>query len=55
MEYGYKPLIGICKTCYLKCYRCEDINFKGVWRCQYYLQEAKDGRDNNTFQVAKPE
>ena len=48
-----KPLKGICKTCYLKCFRCESPEFNGVWRCQYYMQEAKDDRNNNTVQTSK--
>ena len=42
MKYNYPPLGGICGKCKFKCGRCEDINFKGVWRCEYYLEEAKD-------------
>lgn len=42
MKYNYPPLGGICGKCKYKCNRCEDINFKGVWRCKYYIEEAKD-------------
>ena len=45
MKYNYPPLEGICKTCLYKCFRCEDPNFKGVWRCKYY-EEAKDEQSN---------
>ena len=36
----YPPLSGICVKC-LGCMRLQDINFKGIWRCDYY-KEAKD-------------
>ncbi len=35
----YPPLEGKCKTCLFKCGRVEDPNFKGVWRCEYYMEE----------------
>ena len=34
-----------CKDCQYKCFRVEDEDFKGVWRCEYYIEEAKD--ENN--------
>ena len=39
MEYKYQPLEGKCKDCLYKCFRVEDPNFKGVYRCEYYLEE----------------
>lgn len=41
MKYNYSPLGGICVNCQFKCGRCEDINFKGVWRCEYYIEKEK--------------
>lgn len=31
----YPPLEGLCKECKYKCFRCEDINFRGVKECKY--------------------
>lgn len=31
----YPPLLGVCKDCQYKCFRCEDINFTGVPYCKY--------------------
>ena len=42
MKYGYKELRGKCKTCYLKCMRCEPLEFNGIERCEYYTEEEKD-------------
>ena len=43
MKYNYPPLEGICGKCWLKCGRLEDPNFKGVWRCENYIEgESKD-------------
>lgn len=43
MKYGYKELKGKCKTCYLKCFRLEPLEFNGVERCEYYTEgEDKD-------------
>lgn len=41
MKYGYKELIGKCKTC-LGCNRLENIDFKGVYRCENYIKGAKE-------------
>ena len=41
MKYNYPPLEGKCKDCLYKCGRVEDPNFKGVWRCKYYLKKNK--------------
>ena len=41
----YPPLKGLCAKCELKCFRVEDEDFKGVWRCEYYIEEAKN--ENN--------
>lgn len=38
----YPPLEGLCKDCLYKCVRVEDINFKGIWRCKYYLKEETE-------------
>ena len=46
MRYGYKELIGKCKTCIFGCIRIEDINFNGVYRCDYYIGGMKDGADS---------
>lgn len=46
MKYGYKDLVGKCKTCLFGCERLEDINFIGVYRCEYYLGGMKNGDDN---------
>lgn len=42
MKYNYQPLCGICAKCKYKCGRLEEPNFKGIWRCEYYIEEAKD-------------
>ena len=42
MKYGYKELKGKCKTCYLKCFRVEPLEFNGVERCEYYTEEEED-------------
>ena len=39
MKEKYPELEGLCKDCLYKCFRCEDINFKGIWRCLYYIKE----------------
>ena len=41
MKIEYPLLQGKCKTCYLKCFRLEDPNFKGVFRCDYYMKENR--------------
>ncbi len=41
MKYGYFPLMGLCKDCLYKCFRVEDPNFKGIYRCNYYIKEKK--------------
>ena len=45
MKYKYPELQGICKNS-LGCYRLESEQFKGVWRCEYYIEEAKDEQSN---------
>ena len=45
-----KNLEGKCISC-LGCNRLEDINFKGIWRCQYF-KEAKD-ENRNTNEITK--
>lgn len=45
MKYGYKELTGKCKRCYLKCNRVEDINFEGVYRCEYATEKQLDIED----------
>lgn len=42
MKYGYRELKGKCKTCYLKCFRVETLEFNGVERCEYYSKEEED-------------
>ena len=42
MKNNYPPLSGTCIKC-LGCYRLEQENFKGIWRCDYY-KEAKDDK-----------
>ena len=46
MEYEYKELIGKCKTCLFGCVRIEDINFNGVYRCEYYIGGIEDGTNS---------
>ena len=41
MKVKYPELIGKCKTCKFGCNRLEDVNFKGVYRCQYYIEGEK--------------
>ena len=55
MKIKYPELIGKCKTCELGCQRLEDINFKGVFRCQYYIERCKeeDGNTNRNWRVCK--
>ena len=31
----YQKLIGVCKDCVYKCFRCEDPNFVGVYKCKW--------------------
>ncbi len=47
MKEKYPPLEGICKKCELKCGRVEDINFKGIWRCDYYKEVTKENGTKN--------
>ena len=42
MKHKYPLLQGKCKTCLFKCGRVEDINFKGVWRCEYHTIEQME-------------
>lgn len=42
MKYGYKELKGKCKSCYLKCFRVEPLEFNGIERCEYYTEEEED-------------
>lgn len=37
----YKTLKGLCNTCLYGCQRLEDKDFKGVYRCEYYIKENK--------------
>lgn len=37
----YKELKGLCKNC-LGCNRLEDINFEGVYRCEYATDKQID-------------
>lgn len=41
MKYGYKELKGKCKSC-IGCNRCENIDFEGVYRCENYVEGAKE-------------
>lgn len=41
MKHGYTELIGKCKTC-MSCNRCEDLEFKGVYRCKNYMRGAEE-------------
>lgn len=41
MKYNYPPIETKCEKC-LGCNRLEDENFKGIWRCKYFIEEAKD-------------
>ena len=40
-KYYSEEITNKCKKC-LGCNRLESDNFKGVWRCEYYIEEAKD-------------
>ena len=31
----YPKLIGVCKDCVYKCFRCEDTKFIGVYKCKW--------------------
>ena len=42
MKYGYKELKGKCKTCYLKCFRVEPLEFNGIERSEYYTEEEEN-------------
>ena len=37
----YPELMNLCKKC-IGCNRLEDINFKGIYRCQYYTEEVRN-------------
>lgn len=39
----YPELHGKCLTC-LGCNRLEQEDFKGIWRCEYYIEEVKDDK-----------
>ena len=41
MKYNYPKLEGKCVKCWLKCGRLEDPNFKGVWRCENYIEKEQ--------------
>lgn len=40
MKYNYPQLIGKCVKC-IGCNRLELENFKGVWRCENYIEKEK--------------
>ncbi len=40
MKRNYPQLIGKCAKC-LGCNRLIDENFKGVWRCEYYIEKEQ--------------
>lgn len=42
MKTEYKELTSKCKNCILGCYRLENPEFTGVYRCEYYT-----GGENN--------
>lgn len=44
MKIKYPELIGKCKTC-LGCQRLEQEDFKGVYRCQYYIENKEVTND----------
>lgn len=48
MKYNYPPLGGICGKC-RGCNRLELDNFKGVWRCENYIEEAKEEVERRRF------
>ena len=48
----YPELKGKCKNCTLGCYRLEDPNFTGIYRCEYYTEEGNN-ENNNTNIVQK--
>lgn len=48
MKYNYEPLQGKCKTCLYKCFRVEDPNFKGIWRCKYYKGEEEENENDKS-------
>ena len=52
MKYGYKELKGKCKTCYLKCFRLEPLEFNGVERCEYYTEEEENDRENDRERIS---
>ena len=37
----YPSLIGLCKDCIYKCFRCEDINFRVVYQCKWNKEEKE--------------
>lgn len=41
MKTKYPPLEGVCRDCEYKCFRVEDINFRGVRECKYTQNEEK--------------
>ena len=38
MKYNYPELKGKCKKC-IGCNRLEDLNFKGILRCENYFEK----------------
>lgn len=41
MKYNYPQLTNKCAKCLYKCQRCEDENFKGVWRCENFIEKEQ--------------
>lgn len=47
----YPELKGKCKICELGCFRLEDENFTGIYRCEYFTVEEKlnDNKNSTTL------
>jgi hypothetical protein len=44
MKYNYPPLDGKCVKC-IGCNRLENYNFKGVCRCENYIEKRQKKND----------
>lgn len=47
----YPELKGKCKICELGCFRLEDENFTGIYRCEYFTEEENtyDNKNSTTL------
>lgn len=53
MKQKYPELTLKCKNCTLGCYRLEDPNFIGIYRCEFFTEGDKENDNNNTNTLQK--